>query len=729
MTEDERPAAFAGIRALDLTTTMAGAVASMHLADFGADVLRVEADEGDRLTPAYIFANRNKQLIDCDVRSVDGRRQAQSLIQRADVLFIDGSAERLDDLSCDAESLCGADPRLVHVWMPPHATRGAVSALPPDELLLAAWTGMADQQPGSAQQPVAPVVPILGYAHGALAASAAAAALLSREARGSGGAVTVSGLHAVSALNVAIMVDLPGMIRPFSGPKKAAWGPANFRMYRCRDGTWLFLAALTAPFFIMALNALELMDVMLLPGIDGEFTNIRKPEMNEMVSSKIAERMIERDRSEWQEVFDGARVPNGPIQVREEWAVSDTVAAEEMLVSMPHHFVGEVGLPDVSIRLGRTPSRVAWLPDSSAVVDWSEAWSQTTPELDAIPDVSVPVLPLEGIRVLDVSSYLSGPFASTLLQNFGASVDKVEAPAGDPFRLGIATYSALNRDKTLVTLDLKTSAGLEEFYGMVRSSDVVIENMRYGVAEELGIDHDSLALINRAIISGSIGAWGVGPLRDTPGFDPLVQARSGLMAAQGGNGDPVIQAVAVHDIGSGALLALGVIAALFARTHIGEGQSVKVSLARTSLAFQGAEFTKFSGSPAPVVGAPDFLGESAWHRLYRCSDGWIAVLSSRDQLESFVHIAEESDEDLGAACERLLGRLSTEEAMARVTLSGASAVAVLGREDVFAAPNLIENDFFFRVEDAKVGPLLAVRAFADWKGVPRAEVGFTPGAN
>ena len=323
----------------------------MHLADFGADVLRVEAGEGDRLTPAYIFANRNKQLIDCDVRSVDGRRQAQSLIQRADVLFIDGSAERLDDLSCDAESLCGADPRLVHVWMPPHATRGAVSALPPDELLLAAWTGMADQQPGSAQQPVAPVVPILGYEHGALAASAAAAALLSREARGSGGAVTVSGLHAVSALNVAIMVDLPGMIRPFSGPKKAAWGPANFRMYRCRDGTWLFLAALTAPFFIMALNALELMDVMLLPGIDGEFTNIRKPEMNEMVSSKIAERMIERDRSEWQEVFDGARVPNGPIQVREEWAVSETVAAEEMLVSMPHNFVGEVGLPDVSIRL------------------------------------------------------------------------------------------------------------------------------------------------------------------------------------------------------------------------------------------------------------------------------------------------------------------------------------------------------------------------------------------
>ena len=231
--------------------------------------------------------------------------------------------------------------------------------------------------------------------------------------------------------------------------------------------------------------------------------------------------------------------------------------------------------------------------------------------------------------MLDLSSYLSGPLVSTLLQDFGATVYKVEAPAGDPFRLGIASYSALNRDKKLVTADLKTSTGMEELYGLVRDSDVVVENMRDGVAERLGIDHDSLARINPAIISGSIGAWGAGPLRDTPGFDPLVQARSGLMAAQGGNGDPVIQAPGVHDVGSGTLLALGVIAALFARTCIGEGQSVKVSLARTSLAFQGAEFTTFSGALS-MVGAPDFLGESAWHRLYRCSDGWIAVFSSRE---------------------------------------------------------------------------------------------------
>ena len=733
MTEDLGPPAFAGIRVLDLTSSTAGAIASMYLADFGADVLRVEAGNALRLSAAYIFANRGKRLIDSDPVTLEGQRLVQALIARADMLVIDGSAARLAELSCDAETLCAADPRLVHVWMPPHAPRGAVSALPSDELLLAAWTGMADQQPGSAQQPVAPVVPIIGYEQGALAASAAAAALLRRERRGSGGAVTVSGLHAVSALNLPIMVDLPGMIRPFSGPKQAAWGPANFRMYRCRDGAWLFLAALTTPFFITALNAMELIDVMLLPGIEGEFANIRRPEMNEIVSSKIAARMMERDRSEWQEVFNTARVPNGPIQVREEWATSETVIAEDMLISMPHSCVGEVRLPDVSIHLQRTPGKVAWLPDGRAVVDRGEVWSEPSaerePVREAVRDTSPPALPLEGIRVLDLSSYLSGPLVSTLLQDFGATVYKVEAPTGDPFRLGIASYSALNRDKKLVTADLKTSTGMEELYGLVRDSDVVVENMRDGVAERLGIDHDSLARINPAIISGSIGAWGAGPLRDTPGFDPLVQARSGLMAAQGGNGDPVIQAPGVHDVGSGTLLALGVIAALFARTRIGEGQSVKVSLARTSLAFQGAEFTTFSGSSAPMVGAPDFLGESAWHRLYRCSDGWIAVISSRDQMEKFTHTVAVRDEDLAVAGQRLFGELSMEEAVTRLTELGASAVAVLGRDDVFTAPLLIENDFFFRVEDAMVGPLRAIRSFAKWEGVPRADVAYTPARN
>ena len=130
-----------------------------------------------------------------------------------------------------------------------------------------------------------------------------------------------------------------------------------------------------------------------------------------------------------------------------------------------------------------------------------------------------------------------------------------------------------------------------------------------------------------------------------------------------------------------------------------------------------------------MVGAPDFLGESAWHRLYRCSDGWIAVISSRDQMERLTRTVAVRDEDLAVAGQRLFGELSMEEAVTRLTELGASAVAVLGRDDVFTAPLLIENDFFFRVEEAMVGPLRAIRSFAKWEGVPRADVAFTPGRN
>ena len=98
-------------------------------------------------------------------------------------------------------------------------------------------------------------------------------------------------------------------------------------------------------------------------------------------------------------------------------------------------------------------------------------------------------------------------------------------------------------------------------------------------------------------------------------------------------------------------------------------------------------------------------------------------------MERLTHVAAAREEDLAVAGERLLRQLRMEEAVVRLTELGASTVAVLGRDDVFTSPLLIENEFFFRVEDAKVGPLRAVRSFANWEGVPRADVAFTPGKN
>ena len=169
--------------------------------------------------------------------------------------------------------------------------------MPADELLLWAWTGIADQQPGALDQPVAPVVPITAYEHGALGATAIVAALLARQRTGLGRGITVSGLHAVAALNVSTMVDLPGILRPFAGEKSTTWGPPNYRVYRCGDDTWLYLAALTAPFFIAALDAMDMMDVMLMPGVDGEFLNVFLADIKPVVGSPAGEPVHGEERS------------------------------------------------------------------------------------------------------------------------------------------------------------------------------------------------------------------------------------------------------------------------------------------------------------------------------------------------------------------------------------------------------------------------------------------------
>ena len=185
-----------------------------------------------------------------------------------------------------------------------------------------------------------------------------------------------------------------------------------------------------------------------------------------------------------------------------------------------------------------------------------------------------------------------------MLQDLGARVVKVDPPGGEDFRtVAGASYCALNRDKDQVCIDLKDAAGPEAFAALVGRADALLENMSRPVTDELRLDLPGLRAANPRLVHCHIDGWGAGPLADTPGFDPLLQARSGLMVAQGGAETPVIQPMSLHDIGTGTLAAFGTLVALYARTHLDGGQHVGVALSRTSVAFQGAEFTTYPGRP------------------------------------------------------------------------------------------------------------------------------------
>jgi crotonobetainyl-CoA:carnitine CoA-transferase CaiB-like acyl-CoA transferase len=155
--------------------------------------------------------------------------------------------------------------------------------------------------------------------------------------------------------------------------------------------------------------------------------------------------------------------------------------------------------------------------------------------------------PLAGIRVVDLTSYIAGSYAATMLADLGADVVKVEGLQGDSFR-ELPGFFGWNRGKRSIAVDLKTAEGREIVERLARESDVAMDNMRPGVAERLGVGPAQLRALNPRLVYCSVTAFGrSGPYRDRPGFDPLLQAMGGAMTLQGAGGPPQFIRIAVTD--------------------------------------------------------------------------------------------------------------------------------------------------------------------------------------
>jgi crotonobetainyl-CoA:carnitine CoA-transferase CaiB-like acyl-CoA transferase len=218
--------------------------------------------------------------------------------------------------------------------------------------------------------------------------------------------------------------------------------------------------------------------------------------------------------------------------------------------------------------------------------------------------------PLRGVRVLDFTRILSGPYCTLLLSDLGADVIKVERkPYGDDTRLwgppfldeehGISTYyAALNRGKRSISLDLQVSEGRELLEKLISKVDVVLENFRPSTADSLGLDHPSLSALNPAIVSCSISGFGSsGPYAKFPGTEIVVEGMSGLMEVTGpADGDPVRFGIAMVDIATGLTAATRIIAALLQARSTGQGVHVGCSLYSTALAALGTLITSYSAT-------------------------------------------------------------------------------------------------------------------------------------
>ncbi|HVF00382.1 MAG TPA: CoA transferase [Rubrobacteraceae bacterium] len=203
------------------------------------------------------------------------------------------------------------------------------------------------------------------------------------------------------------------------------------------------------------------------------------------------------------------------------------------------------------------------------------------------------VLPLEGVRVLDLSRVLAGPYATMMLADLGADVLKVEHPErgddtrhwGPPFAGGESAYFlSVNRNKRSVGVDLKSEAGLEKVKELAASAHVLIENMRRGALAKMGLGYEVLKELNPGLVYCSITGFGPGPDEDRPGYDFLIQARGGIMGITGFE-EPTKVGVAAADMVCGLQAALAVLAALYRRAETGEGARVEVPLFESQLSW------------------------------------------------------------------------------------------------------------------------------------------------
>jgi len=217
--------------------------------------------------------------------------------------------------------------------------------------------------------------------------------------------------------------------------------------------------------------------------------------------------------------------------------------------------------------------------------------------------------PLAGLRVLDLSAYIAGPYGCSLLADQGAQVVKIEPPAGDNLRKYPSTLAAesrafvgVNRSKLGVVLDLKTAEGHAALMALVKSADVLVHNFRPSVPARLGITYERLAAINPRLIYCSVTGYGEsGPLKDKAGYDQVLQTLTGMCAMQGKpDGPPEILFGSVVDYYASALVAAGVASALYEREKSNQGQFVGVSLLRAALTMQSARLVWAEGEPRDV---------------------------------------------------------------------------------------------------------------------------------
>lgn len=358
------------------------------------------------------------------------------------------------------------------------------------------------------------------------------------------------------------------------------------------------------------------------------------------------------------------------------------------------------------------------------------------------------MMSLDGMRVLDLTQHLSGPYCTMILGDLGAEVLKIEKPGdGDdqrklgPFVQGEgAPFMMINRNKKSITLNLKAPAARELFLDLAKKCDVIIENFRPGIVKSLGIDYETVKAINPAIVYCSISGYGqTGPYRHKGGFDIMAQGMSGLMDMNSASGQrPTKIPISLHDLGAGQVALYSILSAYIHRLKTGMGQYIDVSLVESGLALTVAEAAAYfvNGVVPKVAGTRNHL--SAPYQAYKAKDGHVIVGAGNQKLwEKFctdvvrkpewiqdARFGKVSDrirhaDDLQEMLEQVLAEREVSYWIAKMDEAGVPGGPINSYDQALNDPQVLARDMVVEVEHPKAGRTRAL-------GIP-AKMSLTPG--
>ncbi|MEE3325937.1 MAG: CoA transferase [Myxococcota bacterium] len=672
-----------GIKVIDLSEGISGPMATMMLADHGAEVTRIERPGGDpfRSQLGYRGWNRGKRSAVLDLTQEEDKRLLLSLLQHADVFVESLRPGKSKEWGLDHETLSRLNPELIQCSITGYGRENPHAERPGFDALVAARSGLQWEQRGrvggaaaflSGQPAFSPEFeiaaeakqgpdregplftgsrfPSLGAGHAAILAISAA--LRAREVTGRGQWVETSLLQ--GALSAGVMAFA-------TGQNLDAWGFSTWisdsrapkGLFECSDGRWVHCWP-PSPRFVLAagegdeLNAHP--DLAVREDPDRIGLGPEELFVLDHYWEPMARTFAKFTADEWTQAGADAGVCIQKIRSPEE-AWSDPLLLDDGCVTeIEDDELGPIRTVGIVYKLGNSPGEVG--RSSPATGRDTE---EVKTEAHALPPSSTPRPkgkklpngPLEGIRVLDFGLAVAGPYGAQLLSDLGADVIKVNA-LHDWYWHSNQIAMSCNRGKRSIAINLKEEASQDVLHRLIDSADVIIHNMRYPAAIRLGIDYESLASRFPKLVYCHTRGFERGPRELLPGNDQTGACLAGVEWEDGGcgkGGRPLWSLTNMGDTGNGYLAATAICQALFERERTGQGQWVETAIINAQLLNASHSIGRSDGSgfERPLLDS-DHLGLSSGVRLYSTQDGWLCLsLFRKEHWQALARVLEQPD--------------------------------------------------------------------------------------